>query len=74
VDQQWCRRCVDGRLRALFPEREWNDAGIRRDHLEVDMRRYTIKKHLLLIVVLFAALVALWMTGILPATPPLISN
>jgi hypothetical protein len=38
------------------------------------MRRYTIKKHLLLIVILFAALVALWMTGILPETRPLISN
>jgi hypothetical protein len=34
----------------------------------------TIKKHLLLIVIVFAALVALWMLGVIRETPPLISN
>ena len=38
------------------------------------MRRYTIKQHLLFIVILFAALMALWITGILPETRPLISH
>jgi hypothetical protein len=37
------------------------------------MRRYTIKQHLLFIVILFATLVALWMTGLLK-TSTLISK
>jgi hypothetical protein len=38
------------------------------------MRRYTIKKHLLVVILFAAVLVALWMTGILKEAPPLISN
>jgi len=38
------------------------------------MRTYTLKQHLLIIVVVFAVMVALWMTGVLHEAPPLISH
>jgi hypothetical protein len=38
------------------------------------MRRYTIKQHLLIVIVFAAALVALWMFGVIREAPPLISN
>jgi hypothetical protein len=38
------------------------------------MRRYTIKQHLLIVVLLAAVVAALWMAGILPEAPPLISH
>ena len=37
------------------------------------MQSYTIKKHLLIVIV-FATLVALWIFGVIPEAPPLISN
>ena len=38
------------------------------------MRKYTMKKHLLIVIVFAAALVALWMLGVIREAPPLISN
>ena len=38
------------------------------------MRRYTIKKHLLIVIVLAALVAALSMLGVIPEAPPLISN
>jgi len=38
------------------------------------MRTYTLKKHLLIIIIVFAALVVLRMIGVLHEAPPLISN
>ena len=41
---------------------------------KVIMRSYTLKKHLLIVILFAALVVALSMTGVLPETPPLISN
>jgi hypothetical protein len=41
---------------------------------EVDVRTYTINKHLLVIIVFVALIVVLEMTGVLHEAPPLISN
>jgi hypothetical protein len=40
------------------------------------MRRYTIKKHLLIVIVFAALMVVLWMIGVIHEAPPLmlISN
>ncbi len=38
------------------------------------MQTYTIKRHLLIVFVFAAALVALWMLGVIREAPPLISK
>jgi hypothetical protein len=38
------------------------------------MRRHTIKRHFLIAIVFAAALMALWMLGVIREAPPLISN
>jgi hypothetical protein len=38
------------------------------------MRSYTLKQHLVFIVIVFGTLLVLWMTGVLPEAPPLISK
>jgi hypothetical protein len=53
-----------------------SDCSVSKDALteEVDMRTYTVKKHLLIIIAFAALMVVLWVIGVLHEAPPLISN